>query len=77
MSRTGPTANASRCLLRANDQLKAMPAAQWAERFRGKPLQKARAHELFLGLGDYGWLDSLGEATVMASVADGEGYERF
>ena len=33
--------------------------AAWPERVRGKPLDKARAHGLFLGLNDYAWLDML------------------
>jgi hypothetical protein len=39
-------------------------AAAWRhrpERVRQKPLEKARAHGLYLGLDDYGWIDLLGQ----------------
>jgi hypothetical protein len=36
----------------------ARPPMQWPERLR-KPLEKAIAHNFFLGLDDYAWLDWL------------------
>lgn len=44
--------------LQVNQRLAAQPSAQWPERLR-KPLEKASAHGLFLGLDDYAWLDWL------------------
>lgn len=41
-----------------NQRLAARPLTQWPERLR-KPLEKATAHGLFLGLDDYAWLDWL------------------
>ena len=48
-------------IMRANEGLGKRPAKAWGERARGKPLQKAKQHGLYLGLsGDYAWLDTLG-----------------
>ena len=51
-----------RMIMNVNDRLKARPTGAWAERVRGKPLEKARAHEFFLGLDEYAWLEMLGQA---------------
>ena len=45
---------------RVNERLRARPAAAWPLRVRGKPLEKARAHGLFLGLDDFAWVEMLG-----------------
>ena len=48
-------------LMRANGRLAKLPTASWSDKVRGKPLQKAREHGLYLGVsGDYAWLDTLG-----------------
>ena len=46
-------------LMRVNEELKAKPSGDWAERVQGKALEKARDHGLFLGLNDYAWVDML------------------
>ena len=48
-------------ILRVNEKLKPTPTSAWPDRVRGKPLQKARSHGLFLGLSEYAWVDMLGE----------------
>ena len=45
-------------VLAVNGRMAARPPMQWPERLR-KPLEKAIAHNFFLGLDDYAWLDWL------------------
>ena len=47
-------------LLRVNESLASKPAKVWPDKVRGKPLQKAKEHGLYLGLNDYAWVDLLG-----------------